>query len=130
MTPLGRYIVETVVTLLLVSGLALVVLYAARRGGMGRPSGPLSLAGRLVLDARRAIYLVRVGETVYVVGASEAGLTKLGELTRAELPGLQDRGETPAGAFADFMQRFAPARERDDKPAEEAAEKSEVPRAP
>jgi flagellar biogenesis protein FliO len=80
MTPLGRYLVETVVTLLLVSGLAIAVLFAARRTGVGRPLGPMKLAGRLVLDARRAIYLVRIGETYLVVGASEAGLTKLGEL--------------------------------------------------
>jgi flagellar biogenesis protein FliO len=129
MTPLGRYIVETVVTLLLVSGLALVVLYAAKRGGMGRPSGPLRLMGRLVLDARRAIYLVRVGETVYVVGASEAGLTKLGELARDALPDLPDRGETPPRAFSEFLQRLAPKREREDS-SQGATETTEVPRAP
>ena len=90
MTPLARYLVETVVTLLLVSGLAILVLFAARRTGVGRPLGPMKLAGRLVLDARRAIYLVRVGEMYLVVGASEAGLTKLGELDSAAI------GELPA----------------------------------
>ena len=54
MTPLGRYVVETVVTLLLISGLAILVLYAARRSGVGRSLGPVTLAGRLVLDPRRA----------------------------------------------------------------------------
>lgn len=103
MTPLGRYIVETVVTLLLVSGLALVVLYAARRGGMGRPLGPLTLAGRLMLDARRAIYLVRVGETYYVIGASEAGLTKLGEMPSDALPAAMELGASPPRAFKDFL---------------------------
>jgi hypothetical protein len=28
------------------------------------------------------VYLVRVGETVYVVGASESGLAKLGEIPK------------------------------------------------
>src|SRR5262245_5888097 len=107
MTPLGRYIVETVVTLLLVSGLALVVLYAARRGGMVRPLGPLTLAGRLMLDARRAIYLVRVGDTYYVIGASEAGLTKLGEMPRDALPDAPERGEAPPRAFKDFLAALA-----------------------
>lgn len=93
MTPLGRYLVETVVTLLLISGLAILVLYTARRSGVGKPLGPIQLAGRLVLDARRAIYLVRIGETYFVVGASEAGLTKLGELgsdALGELPRAEE----------------------------------------
>lgn len=107
MTPLGRYVVETVVTLILISGLAVLVLYAARRSGVGRPVGPITLAGRLVLDPRRAIYLVRIGETYFVVGASEAGLTKLGEL------GSDAVGEIPAAealppprAFKDFLERL------------------------
>lgn len=89
MTPLARYVLETVVMLLVVAALAVAILYAARRSGLGRPTGPVSLVGRLGLDARRAIYLVRVGETVFVIGASEAGLSKLGELPRSavgELP--------------------------------------------
>ncbi len=65
-----------------VVALAVLLLSVGRRFGMGRPSGPLELVGRLPLDARRAVYLVRVGETVYVVGASESGLNKLGELPK------------------------------------------------
>lgn len=103
MTPLGRYVFETIVTLLLVTGLAVLVLVLARRSGMGRALGPLSLAGRLVLDARRAIYLVRVGETLYVVGASEAGLTKLGELAR----GAVSEAELGAGAQPSFKELLA-----------------------
>jgi flagellar protein FliO/FliZ len=80
MSPVARYVVETTVTLLAIIALAVLVLYAARRVGVGKPGGPLSLVGRLPLDGRRAIYLVRVGGKVFVVGASEAGLSKLGEL--------------------------------------------------
>jgi flagellar biogenesis protein FliO len=106
---------ETVMTLVAVTGLAILVLLVARRSGLGRVSGPLALAGRLVLDARRAVYLVRVGETYYVVGASEAGLTKLGELTREAL------GEQPLGvesalaprAFKEFLERLGPRRPPD-----------------
>ena len=76
----GAYIVQTFVTLLAVCGLAYAVLYGARRLGLGRPRGPISLVGQLPLDARRSIYLVKVGEQVIVVGASEAGFTKLAEL--------------------------------------------------
>lgn len=85
MSPLGRYVLQTVLTLAAVAGLAVLILYAARRAGVGRASGPLAIVGRLSLDARRAIYLVRVGGSIYVIGASEAGLSKLGELASGEL---------------------------------------------
>ena len=80
MSPLGTYVLETVATLIAIVVLAVLVLYAARRLGVGAPRGPVQLVGRLPLEARRAIYLVRVESTVYVVGASEAGLQKLGEI--------------------------------------------------
>jgi flagellar protein FliO/FliZ len=79
-SPLGRYLIETAVTLLGVIALAVIILYGARRFGMGKPAGPLTLVGKLPLDGRRAIYLVRVGRTVFIIGASEGGLTKLGEV--------------------------------------------------
>jgi flagellar biogenesis protein FliO len=41
--------------------------------------------GRLPLDGRRAVYLVRVDKRVFVLGASEAGLSKLGEIDGDEL---------------------------------------------
>ncbi len=80
------YLLETFITLAVVCGLAVVVLYGARRFGIGRASGSIRLVGQLPLDARRAIYLVRIGESVLVVGASEGGLTKLGEVPAASLP--------------------------------------------
>lgn len=85
MSPLAHYVLETLVTLLAIVALAVLVLVGARRAGMGRAGGPLELVGRLPLDARRAVYLVRVGTVVYVVGASEAGIAKLGEVTDGSL---------------------------------------------
>jgi flagellar protein FliO/FliZ len=102
-SPLAKYLIETLITLFAVIALAVLVLYGARRLGVGRPLGPLSLVGRLPLDGRRAIYLVRVGATVYVVGASEAGLSKLGEVDGDKL----DLSETAAApsAFAEVLAR-------------------------
>ena len=85
MTPLGRYIVQTLVTLAGVVALAVLVLYAARRLGVGRAGGPLALLGRLPLDGRRAVYLVKVGKKVFVLGASEQALSKLGEFDEGEI---------------------------------------------
>jgi flagellar biogenesis protein FliO len=122
MTPLGRYVVETVVTLSLVLGLAVLILFAARRVGIGRPSGPLSIAGRLVLDPRRAIYLVRVADSVYVIGASEAGLAKLGELDPKLLGAFEPAGRVEAAGFRQVLERL-----RGTAPAAEAGDESEKP---
>ncbi len=86
MTPVTAYIVETLVTLVAVIALAVLVLVGARRFGLGRASGPLEVIGRLPLDARRAVYLVRVLDRVFVLGASEAGLEKIAELDGNQLP--------------------------------------------
>jgi flagellar biogenesis protein FliO len=105
--PVVSYVVQTLVMVVAICALAVLVLYGARRIGVGRPSGPLALVGRLPLDGRRAVYLVRVGEMVYVVGASEAGLEKLGEISRRELGGVED---APAMTFTEVLSRVRGAR--------------------
>lgn len=120
MSPYATYIVETFVTLLVVCGLAFVVLYGARRLGVGKPRGPLSLVGHLPIDARRAIYLVRVGKQVLVVGASEGGLTRLGELPSSEVP---DQAAPVSTSFADVLARIGA------RPAHHADSESEKERA-
>ena len=101
MSPLATYLLETAVTLVAIVTLAVLVLLGARRFGVGRPQGPLRLIGRLPLDGRRAIYLVRVEKKVFVLGASEAGLHKLGELEgdHADL----EAAESPA--FREVLER-------------------------
>jgi flagellar biogenesis protein FliO len=86
MTPLSRYVIETLVTLLAVVALSVIVLSALRRAGVGKLGGPLELVARLPLEGRRAVYLVRAGETVYVLAASESALAKLGEMPSALVP--------------------------------------------
>lgn len=103
MTPLGRYVVETLIMLTGVAALAVLLLTLGRRFGVGRPTGPLELVGRLPLDGRRAVYLVRVGETVYVVGASERGLEKLGELPKDGL--VLPPAEPVGGSFGSVLSR-------------------------
>lgn len=102
MGPYASYIIQTIVTLLAVCAIAFVVLYGARRLGIGRPRGPIELVGLLPLDARRAIYLIKVAGQVIVVGASEAGFTKLGEVASSDLP-----AESPVEkkSFADILAR-------------------------
>jgi flagellar biogenesis protein FliO len=102
MTPLSRYVVETLITLLAVVALSVVLLSALRRVGVGKLGGPLELLARLPLEGRRAVYLVRAGETVYVLAASESALAKLGEMPRSLLP--QDVALEPQ-SFRDVLKR-------------------------
>lgn len=65
---------------------AVLVLLGARRLGIGRSTGPLSVLGRLQLEARKSVYVVRVGGRTYALLASEAGLSKLDELAPCDFP--------------------------------------------
>src|SRR5437867_1378806 len=47
----GSYLLQTFITLIVVCGLAFVVLWGARRLGVGRPRGAVKLVGHLPLDA-------------------------------------------------------------------------------
>jgi flagellar biogenesis protein FliO len=100
--PLGDYVIESVVVLLLVLALAVVVLYAARRAGLGRAIGPIELLARLPLEARRSVYVVRVLDQVLIVGSSEAGLAKLGQLPDGAAAELRE-AESPKG-FASVLE--------------------------
>ncbi|MGH7435929.1 MAG: flagellar biosynthetic protein FliO [Polyangiaceae bacterium] len=115
MSPAG-YIVQTFVTLALVCVLAVVVLWAARRAGVGRATGPVELVGRLPLEARRSIYLVRVGEIVLVVGAGEGGFTKLAEVPASTLEtGLHGGARDVNTPFGDVLLKALGAKKRQEK---------------
>jgi flagellar biogenesis protein FliO len=106
---MGAYLVETFVTLAAVCALAVVVLWGARRLGVGRPTGPIELCGHLPLDARRAIYLVRVGEQMFILGVGEGGFTKLGEVPAAQVPVAVRQ---PAAPFSEVLARALKGREK------------------
>jgi flagellar biogenesis protein FliO len=109
-TAYAGYLVETLVTLVAVCGLAVVVLWGARRVGIGRPSGPVELRGHLPLDARRAIYLVKVADRAFVVGVGEGGFTKLGEFPASELPAQVSPSAASLGSFSEVLTRALLAR--------------------
>jgi len=100
MSPTASYLVETFVTLLAVLAIAVLVLYGARRLGLGRPHGPMQLIGRLPVDARRSVVLVRVADQVLVLGVSEAGITRLGEV---DAQSIVTSPEPPTRSFADVL---------------------------
>lgn len=102
LSPIASYLFETSVTLVGVLAVAAVLIFASRRRGFGRGTGPLELVGRLPLDGQRAVYLVRIGASVLVIGGSEAGLTKMGELSESDLGPLP---EPARNALADVIRR-------------------------
>jgi flagellar biogenesis protein FliO len=82
---LESYVSESVAFLVVAGLLAVLLSLAARRVGAPRALGPVQLLARLPLEARRAVYVVRVVDRVLIIGSSEAGLTKLGELPKHTL---------------------------------------------
>jgi flagellar biogenesis protein FliO len=108
MSPYASYFLESLLLLVGVCVLAVAVLAFGRKLGLGKPHGPLALRGHLPLDARRAVYLIQAGKQLLVVGASESGLTKLGELTDPE---LVTEPVTKERSFADWLKKDDPAAE-------------------
>jgi len=107
--PVTTYVIEIVVTVVGVAALATVMLYGARRVGVGRSAGPLEQIGRLHLEGRRTVYLVRVGSEVYVLAASEAGMALLGVVGRDTLPEAPQVEESFGEVLARVMGRSRPA---------------------
>ena len=100
MSPYASYLLETLVMLILVSVLAWALLASAKKFGVGRASGAIKLVGRLPLDARRSIVLVKVGSQVLVVGVGDGGFTKLGEMPASDVPvEVENEGSTFAEAI-------------------------------
>lgn len=85
MSSLVTYVLQVSLTLLAFGAIAAALVRFGRKPGRRR-AGPLELLDRLHLEGRRVVYLVRAGERVLVVGGSEAGLTRLGELGPHTLP--------------------------------------------
>ena len=82
------YVSQALLTLGVLVLIAFALWWVTRKSGPRGAVGPIELAGRLPLDPRRAIYLVRVHDRVFIVAGSETGLTKLGEIPGENVPRL------------------------------------------
>ena len=91
MSPLSRYVVETLVTLLAVVALCVLLLSLLRRGAWAKRAAHSS-CWRLPWKAR-AVYLCALAKRLRA-GASESSLAKLGEMPRSTLPESQPRTGT------------------------------------
>lgn len=104
MSSIATPILETVLTLGAVGLLGLATVVLAKRMGVGRAHGPVGLVGSLPLEGRRAIYLVRIGTRVLVVGSAAGGLSRLGETSLAELEGSED--PSAGRSLADYIDQL------------------------
>lgn len=107
----GVALVQTLLALVAVCVLAWVVLrWSARRGlGIGATGGAVRVVERIALDARRTLYVVKVGERVLLLGAGDgAAPTMLTEIDPATLPKdvLASHGGAAFGSFADVLARL------------------------
>lgn len=124
---LESYVTESVVILLVVALLVVGVSLAARRAGLGRALGPIELLARLPLEQRRSVYVVRVVDRLLIIGCSEAGLVKLGELPKGALPAS---GASPERSFASLLEGVWRGASPGRRPAAsgEHADEGEMPR--
>ncbi|MCC7537588.1 MAG: flagellar biosynthetic protein FliO [Deltaproteobacteria bacterium] len=105
-TGYGAALLQMLLALAAVCVLAVVALRWGARGGLGALGGrgaKVRVIERVHLDARRALYLVRVGDKVLLVGAGDGPLSVLCEVDPKTLP---EEPEARATSFADVLDRF------------------------
>jgi hypothetical protein len=100
-TTLESYVTGSVAILLVVVLVVVLMTLAARHTGLGRTLGPIELLARLPLEPRRSIYVVRVVDRFLIIGSSEAGLVKLGELPKGALAAS---GAVPEKTFSGLLE--------------------------
>ncbi|MFW6050790.1 MAG: flagellar biosynthetic protein FliO [Myxococcota bacterium] len=108
----GAALLQAVLALAAVCLLAWVSLRWLARRGVGVPGGRgrIRVLERAPLDARRSLYLVRVGPRIWLVGAGEgAALSVLAELSEDELP---EAAPEESRSFASVLARAAGRGER------------------
>lgn len=103
----GVALVQSLLALVAVCILAWAVLrWSAGRGLGGLGGGQrIEVIERAHLDARRTLYLVKIGERAFLVGAGESGAPSLlAEIPMSELPAGK-----PGVRFADVLRRKSEA---------------------
>ncbi len=91
---------ESLSAVLLVVLLLAAAGFVLQRTGLRRATGPVELLARLPLEARRSVYVIRVVDQILIIGSSEAGLSKLGDVPEAALGALQS---APKASFASVL---------------------------
>ena len=65
------------------------------------PRGLIAVVDRLSLDPKRTVYVIRVGEELFLVGVTEQGMNMLSKLVLEDLP-VDDKGASALGGLSRF----------------------------
>lgn len=104
-TGFGGALAQSLLALAAVCALAWWALrWGARKGVLPGGSGRVAVLDRAVLDPGRAVYVVRVGTRVLVVGGGDGSLSLLAELREGELPEVSAPPSPPG--FAELVARL------------------------
>ncbi len=109
MSPEATYVLESLATIAVFGGALYLATWGLRRLGGTRGRGPLEILARQPLDGRRAVYLVRVGKRVLIVGASDSALTRLGSTSLASIEKELSVEAGPPGAPKSFRETLSRA---------------------
>src|SRR6185436_5900515 len=107
MSPEVTYVLQSLGTVVVFGGALYLAAWGIRRMGVSARGGPLEILARQPLDGRRAIYLVRVGKRVLVVGATDGALTRLASTSLESLKLDEASKEAPPPSrFAEVLSRM------------------------
>ena len=99
-------LLQALLALLGVCALAVVALklIAPRIANLGSGQGPVQVVQRLALEPRRALYLVRAGSRLLLIGFSEAhGPVLLAELDPQSIPAETSKASEPPTAISKWL---------------------------
>lgn len=105
MSPEATYVVESLATIAVFGGALYAATWGLRRMSGARGSSAMEVLARQPLDGRRAIYLVRVGKRVLIIGAGEGALTRLGTTSLASLQLDEKELASEPRSFRDVLAR-------------------------
>ncbi len=123
----GTMLLQTVLLLAGVCGLALVTLRLAARAGLGgrqrRPDARMEVLEEIGVGPRQSVLALRAGSKVWLVGRTQTGLSGLGEMSESEWQsaaaqanrqpdddGVDPRPGAPSKSPLSFAQVLADAR--------------------
>jgi flagellar biosynthetic protein FliO len=111
----GVALLKMIAALVVVCFLAYLVLRLVHRYGAGASGreGAIRVAERRPLDGRHDLWVVQVGDRVFLLGTTEGSVTRLAELEPEALPQLESPAGAARPAFAELLAR--PSAKRHEK---------------
>lgn len=101
MSPEVTYILQSLGTVFAFGGAVWLATWGLRRIGP-KHQGSIEILARQPLEHRRAIYIVRIGKKILVVGATDGGLTRLASIRPDEF-NVEQPSNLPNPSFREVL---------------------------